>query len=492
MNEIDTALYRVDALRRIEAQAMALPGHDAWALMQRAGAAAFAMLRVRWPAARRIVVICGGGNNGGDGYVVATLARAAGLQAAVVQIGAAPTREPAASARAQWISAQGAVMSDLAVLAEADLVVDGLFGIGLDRAPEGAAGDAIRAINRSGVPVLALDVPSGLDADTGQAPGVCVRAAATLSFIAWKRGLWTGMAAEACGVRQCATLDVPDEAFAGVPVDARMMAADRLARVLPPRARDDHKGRAGHVLVIGGEAGFGGAVLIAASAAARAGAGLVSVATRAEHVPAVLAHQPEVMARAVSSADELDALIDRADVLALGPGLGQSAWSLALAQRASASGKPMLLDADALNLLAADQIAPRGEQILTPHPGEASRLLGVGLDVIARDRFAAVRALAANHRAVAALKGAGSLVADAQGDVALCPFGNPGMASGGMGDALSGVIAALWAQGLPAVEAARSGVLVHALAGDRAARAGGERGLLASDVIAELRAVVNP
>jgi NAD(P)H-hydrate epimerase len=394
-------------------------------------------------------------------------------------------------ALAQWHAVGGTIDDDLNVLADADLVVDALFGIGLDRAPDDAARDAIAAINRTGKPVLALDVPSGLNADTGHAPGVCVHASVTLSFIAWKRGLWTGVAAHVCGDRQLATLSVPQDAFAGIPFDAECLTRASLARALPPRARDAHKGSAGHVLVIGGDLGFGGAVMIAAMAAARSGAGLVNVATRAEHVSALIACQPELMARGVTTADELDTLIARADVIAIGPGLGQSPWGLALALRACASGKSLVLDADALSLLALRRIEPHGHIVLTPHPGEASRLLGCTVADVERDRHAAVRAIAEQYQAVVVLKGAGSLIADVDGSVAVCPFGNPGMASGGMGDALTGVVAALWAQGLDARDAARTGVLAHALAGDRAARAG-ERGLLAMDVVAELRAVVNP
>lgn len=492
MTDLATELFRVHDVRRIEAQAMALPGHDDWTLMQRAGAAALACVRTRWPLAQRLAVVCGSGNNGGDGYVVATLAYAAGMQVAVLRIGARPTREPAARAWAQWHAAAGDVDIDHAhALASADVVVDALFGIGLDRAPEGIHADAIAAINASGRPVIALDVPSGLNADTGHAPGCCVRAAATMSFIAWKRGLWTGAAAEACGERQLASLDLPLAAFADISADARCMTRASLASALPPRARDAHKGHAGQVLVVGGDFGFGGAAVIVARAALRAGAGLVSVATRPEHVSALLAQQPEMMAHGVASADALDDLIERADVIALGPGLGQGEWSVALARRACASGKPLVLDADALNLLAARRIEARGECVLTPHPGEASRLLEATVAEVMHDRYTSVRALAAKYRSTVVLKGAGSLIADASGRVFVCPFGNPGMASGGMGDALTGVIAAFRAQGLDATTAARTGVLAHALAGDRAAQAG-ERGLLASDVIAELRNVVNP
>ena len=492
MNPGSSELYTVAAVRAIEARAAHAHALDLWTLMQRAGQAAYRMLRVRWPGALRIAIVCGSGNNGGDGYVVAALARAAGLQVVLVQVGATPACEPALRAVRAWCAGGGEVLAyGGGSLSDADLVVDAVFGIGLDRAPQGSAAAAIEAINAHAAPVFALDVPSGLNADSGCAPGACVQACATLSFVAWKRGLWTGMAARLCGERQLATLELPPEAFAGIEADARLLAQPDVAAALAPRARDLHKGGCGHVLVIGGDRGHGGAASLAASAAARTGAGLVSVATRAEHVAPILASIPEAMVQAVASREDLRALIERADVIALGPGLGQSDWGVQLAQEACGAGRPVVLDADALNLLAAGHLAAPAACVLTPHPGEAARLLAVEVAAIARDRFAAVRELACRYRAVVVLKGAGSLIADRDGAVAVCPFGNPGMASGGMGDALTGIVAALIAQGLGLADAARTGALVHASAADRAARHG-ERGLLASDLIAELRMLVNP
>ena len=269
-----------------------------------------------------------------------------------------------------------------------------------------------------------------------------------------------------------------------------MRAAD-LRHALPPRARDAHKGHCGHVLIIGGDHGFGGAVCIAAQAALRAGAGLVSVATRAEHVPALLASAPELMVRAIEGADQLAPMLARADVIVLGPGLGQGAWSQMLATAACKAGKPMVIDADALNLLAANLIMIGTGAVLTPHPGEAARLLGVDTIAIGEDRFVAGRKLSAMFDATVVLKGAGTLVVARDGSIRVCPHGNPGMASGGMGDALSGIIAAFAGQGMALDEAAHCGVLAHALAADLAAT-NGERGMLATDVIANLRAVVNP
>jgi hydroxyethylthiazole kinase-like uncharacterized protein yjeF len=492
MNAQDLDLYAVAAVRRIEAQATAPDGMTAWVLMQRAAAAAWHVLRARWPEAKRVIVVCGGGNNGGDGYVLAQLARRAGLSVSIVQVGAVPTCNPANQAVSAWRDCGGTVndCSD-GDLEDADLLVDAIFGIGCDQAPTGVHAHVITAINRNRAPCFSLDVPSGLNADSGHAPGACVQADVTLSFVAWKQGMWTGVAARYCGERQLGRLALPQAAYSGVAPSARLMRAADLRHALPPRARDAHKGHCGHVLIIGGDHGFGGAVCIAAQAALRAGAGLVSVATRAEHVPALLASAPELMVRAIEGADQLAPMLARADVIVLGPGLGQGAWSQILATAACKAGKPMVIDADALNLLAANLIMIGTGAVLTPHPGEAARLLGVDTIAIGEDRFTSARAIAAKFGGTVVLKGAGTLVVTREGSIRVCPYGNPGMASGGMGDALSGIIAAFAGQGMALDEAATFGVLAHALAADRAAT-NGERGMLATDVIANLPAVVNP
>jgi NAD(P)H-hydrate epimerase len=244
------------------------------------------------------------------------------------------------------------------------------------------------------------------------------------------------------------------------------------------------------VLCIGGELGTGGAVMLAADAALRCGAGLVSVATRAPHVAALLARRPEAMARAVESQDEIDPMLARASVIVLGPGLGQGDWGRALYRRALRADRPLVLDADALNLLAAgDARAPPGS-VLTPHPGEAARLLGAAVAQVQADRFAAAAELADQYDCVVVLKGAGSLVAAPGRRPRVIAAGNPGMAVGGMGDLLSGCIGALCAQGLDGFDAACCGSLLHAAAGDTAAR-GGERGLLPGDLLDAMRLWAN-
>jgi NAD(P)H-hydrate epimerase len=484
-------LFDVAAARRLDAQASALLGDGGAALMEQAGTAAWQCLLERWPQAQRVCVVVGAGNNGGDGYVLARLARQAGRRVQMLRLADAPPLTALAERARDAFLADGGqadVFGD--GLPEADVLVDALFGIGLNRAPDGEAARLIQAIAGSALPVLSLDVPSGVDARTGAVPGVAVRATLTLQFIVRHQGLYTGDALEHVGDRRLAPLRLPDGAAAGVDAAACVWAASRLARQLPARRANTHKGESGHVLCVGGNVGSGGAVMLAAESALRAGAGLVSVATQAQHIAPLLARVPEAMAHAVQEAQELRALLPRAKVVAIGPGLGQDEWARELWRQVLASGKPLVIDADALNLLAAAP-QPLHDAILTPHPGEAARLLGSDTAQVQADRFAAAAALAARYNAVVVLKGAGTVVAAPHARPRVIAAGNPGMAVGGMGDLLTGIIAALRAQGLEAFDAASSGALLHSLAGDAAASEG-QRGLLPTDLLVPLRRLVNP
>jgi len=489
------ALHDTASARMIDAQATQLLGGDGYVLMQRAGAAAWELLQRRWPGARRIAVACGSGNNGGDGYVLATLARLAGRDAWVVHPdGGGPVSELAQRACTDYLARGGRIelfpCPPDCPLEAADVVVDALFGIGLNRPPEGDAARLVEAINHAGKPVLALDVPSGIDAEHGARPGVAVRADATVQFIVAHLGLHTGDALEHVGERVLAPLDVPGSVLAALRPRAQAWSGAALASALPPRRRNTHKGESGRVLCIGGNEGSGGAIMLSAEAALRCGAGLVGVATRARHVAPLLARCPEVMARAVEDGELLPPLLHQADVVALGPGLGQDEWARALWQMAIGAEVPRVIDADALNLLAD---APRrlgADAILTPHPGEAGRLLGIPTAQVQRDRIAAAETLAARFDAVVVLKGAGTVIAAPGQLTRLIDAGNPGMAVGGMGDLLTGVIAALRAQGHAAFDAATLGALLHSVAADEAAL-DGERGLLPSDVLPALRRWAN-
>jgi len=485
-----TPLYDGAALRALDTQAGERLG-DGFALMARAGQAAWRELLARWPEVQRIVVVCGPGNNGGDGYELCRYAHQSGRDARVLRIDAHRPRTALAQRACEaYREAGGRIKAFSDGFGKAELVVDALFGIGLSREPDADAAKVIDAINASGLPVFSLDVPSGLDADRGSAPGRVVRATHTLQFLAPHAGLYTGIAPRCAGTLSVAALDVEDD-LVGAPVAALRLDASHLHGWIAPRARDAHKGDSGYVLCIGGDLGKGGAVMLAADAALRCGAGLVSVATQPAHVPAVLARRPEVMAQGIEAGARLELLIAQADVVALGPGLGQDAWGSTLYEQALAASKPLVLDADALNLLAQrTRMLPAGT-ILTPHPGEAARLLGFTVAEVQANRFAAARLLAEMFGCVVVLKGAGTLVAAPEQTPRVIAAGNPGMAVGGMGDLLTGCIAALRAQGFEAFEAACCGALLHAVAGDTAAVQTGERGLLPSDLLDGLRLWAN-
>ena len=485
-----TPLYDGAGLRAVEADAARRLG-DPFALMARAGQAAWRELLARWPDAQRIVVVCGPGNNGGDGYELCRYAHQAGRDARVLRIDAhRPRSELAQRACDAYREAGGRIKAFSDGFGKAELVVDALFGIGLSRPLDDASEALIEAINASGLPVFSLDVPSGVDADRGSAAGVAVRATHTLQFIAPHAGLVTGAASGLAGTLATSALDTQVELDAVSPAAVRLDAAD-LRGWLGPRRRDAHKGDSGHVLCVGGDLGTGGAVMLAADAALRCGAGLVSVATQPAHVPALLARRPEVMARGIESRSALTPMLERVSVVALGPGLGQGVWGSALYELALSASVPLVLDADALNLLARRVHTLPADAILTPHPGEAARLLGFSVAEVQANRYAAARLLAEMFGCVVVLKGAGTIVAMPEATPRVIAAGNPGMAVGGMGDLLTGCIAALRAQGLPAFEAACCGALLHAVAGDDAASASGERGLLPGDLLAPMRRHLN-
>ncbi|KXS38685.1 MAG: hypothetical protein AWU55_1276 [Halomonadaceae bacterium T82-2] len=489
-------LYLAEQVREIDRRtiaadtASALPG---FTLMRRAARAAYAELRARWPEARRLSVVCGGGNNGGDGYVLAALAAAEGLTVQLLAV-----RDPANldgdAARAHELARLAGVEA-LAwspdVTLSGEVVVDALLGTGLGGTVREPFDAVIATLNASGRPILAIDIPSGLAADSGRVLGCAVRADLTVTFIADKLGLHTGQAADQVGELAFRDLGVIAEAHEDLVPAAECLGAEIVGEALPPRARSSHKGDFGHVLVVGGAPGFGGAALLASQTAARLGAGKVSLATAPEHVAASLTRTPEVMARGVRGVSDARPLLDGADVIVVGPGLGQGAWGQGLLQAALEAGKPLVVDADALNLLVTCWPGTRRDDwLLTPHPGEAGRLLGCSGREIQIDRLAAVKRLQAERGGTVILKGAGSLVAGPEG-VGLCPFGNPGMASGGMGDVLSGLLGALVAQGLTLEVAGRVGVVLHARAADRAVAERGERGLLAGDLASYARILAN-
>jgi len=490
MKPLPTGIYTAQQVRDLDRRAIdgfGIPGYE---LMTRAGHAALNTLRALWPAARSICVLCGPGNNGGDGYVIARVARAQGLRTTVVAVGDPQgLRGDARHAYDDFAAAGGHCEPWSSHVLDSDVLVDAIFGTGLVREVTGQPAEIIHAINAAQRPVVAVDVPSGLHADTGALLGAAVRADVTVTFIGRKLGFYTGHGQDTVGHLVFDDLGVPRDTYRDLPAAADLIDESIVARALPKRPRAAHKGAHGHVLVIGGGPGMPGAARLAGEAALRAGAGLVTVATHPDNAGA-LSGRPELMVVAVATAADLAPALARATVVALGPGLGQSRWSHEVHAAALAAGKPTIVDADALNLLAKRPLQ-RDDWVLTPHAGEAARLLGIDALDVQRDRLAAAAALQHRYGGTVALKGAGSIVQSRSARPAICDRGNPGMAVAGMGDVLTGIIAGIAAQCGDLDLAARAGVFLHAQAGDLAARRG-ERGMLAGDVIEQVRACVNP
>ncbi|MFM1895534.1 MAG: hypothetical protein RLZZ385_608 [Pseudomonadota bacterium] len=507
-------LYTAAQTRQLDQLAIEEAGIPAFELMRRAGQVAFDVLLQRWPQVRRLQVFAGAGNNGGDGYVVAALARQLGLQVQLFRVGDHSRLAGAALAAAQLAAEAQVPMEDFAVgefpsedlAAGHTVVVDALLGTGVDRPLSGDYRAAVERINTSAAPVLAIDIPSGLCSDTGCILGIGVMARVTVTFITLKQGMLTLQGVAHCGDIVHHDLDVPTAVYqhhAAPRTNCHRIDMAAMSGLLRSRSPASHKGNFGHVVVLGGELGYGGAAIMAAQAALRSGAGLVSLVTRPAHCVAALARQPELMVLGTDGVDAaVDELLQRATVLVVGPGLGRTPWSRQLLQaamtRQAAADLPLVVDADGLNLLAERGHGVAGvrrrQWILTPHPGEAARLLDTDIGKVQADRFAAVRALQRRWGGTCLLKGAGSLLCHATGEgqvLQLCTEGNAGMASGGMGDVLSGIIGGLLAQGWDSRQALALGVCVHGESGDLAAAAGGQRGLAATDLLPRIRGLLN-
>ncbi|RRV09473.1 NAD(P)H-hydrate dehydratase [Pseudomonas sp. v388] len=481
--DLPDALYSAAQVRDLDARLIAA-GTPGLTLMQRAAHATWRAVRRRWPQTAALTVLAGRGNNAGDGYLVAALAHKAGWQVQVLAVGEPGALQGDAAAAHADALAAGVEIQTWSNQPLTGVVLDALLGTGLNGEVREPYLAAIKAINASGLAVAAVDIPSGLCADTGRILGEAVRADLTITFIGLKLGLMTGDAADLIGELVFDDLQADREIVAQAPASAVRLDTFNLP-TLKPRPPTAHKGMYGRVLVIGGDHGFGGASMLSAESALRSGAGMVTLATRAEHVPAALVRMPEIMSAGIRSANQLMPLIKAASVLVVGPGLGQESWGRSLLSAAANADRPQVWDADALNQLATGQVKlPRGS-VITPHPGEAARLLGIDTRQVQANRPAAAHALARKYNAVCVLKGTGSLIADPDGRLAVAGRGHPAMATAGLGDVLAGLVGALMAQHLAAFDAACLAVWLHAGAGQQVAGQG--RGLAASDVIPAIR-----
>lgn len=484
-------MWAADDLRRAEKEAADSFGMTLYELMQRAGEAAFSLARQHYPATTHWLVLCGHGNNGGDGYVVARLAKAAGISVTLLaQESEKPLPEEAHAAREAWLNAGGEIHAPQTPWPEdTDLIIDALLGTGLQSAPRENLARQIVQANQHSAPIFALDIPSGLNAQTGTTPGDVIHAAHTLTFIALKPGLLTGKARDVVGVLHHHALGL-EAWLAGQTTPISRADASQLAQWFPARRPTSHKGDHGKLVIIGGDSGTAGAIRMTGEAALRAGAGLVRVLTRVENVAPIITARPELMVHELTP-DALDESLEWADAVVIGPGLGQSAWGKQALRKVENVNKPMLWDADALNLLAIDP-DKRHNRVLTPHPGEAARLLNCRITEIEADRLLSAQRLVQRYGGVVVLKGAGTVVANEAGAITIVDAGNAGMASGGMGDVLSGIIGALLGQAISLYDAACAGCVAHGAAADRLAARFGTRGMLATDLFSTLRRVVNP
>ncbi|EPA0113323.1 bifunctional ADP-dependent NAD(P)H-hydrate dehydratase/NAD(P)H-hydrate epimerase [Enterobacter ludwigii] len=487
---IPHSIWHADDLRHAEKEAADSLGITLYELMQRAGEAAFNVACTAYPESSHWLILCGHGNNGGDGYVVARLAVAAGIHVTLLALESdKPLPEEASAAREAWLNAGGVIhATDIVWPEEIDVIIDGLLGTGLRSAPRDPVATLIARANAHSAPVVALDIPSGLMAQTGTTPGAVIQAAHTVAFIALKPGLLTGKARDVTGTLHHNALGL-ESWLAGQETHVSRIDASLLAQWLPPRRPTSHKGDHGRLVIIGGDHGTAGAIRMTGEAALRCGAGLVRVLTRIENSAPIITARPELMVHELTP-QSLEESLEWADVVVIGPGLGQQAWGKQALQKVENFRKPMLWDADALNLLAINP-DKRHNRILTPHPGEAARLLNCSVAEIESDRLLSARRLVKRYGGVAVLKGAGTVVASDEA-MGIVDAGNAGMASGGMGDVLSGIIGALLGQKLPLYDAACAGCVAHGVAADKLAARYGTRGMLATDLFCTLRRVVNP
>jgi len=511
-------VFTAAEMRALDARAIGTLGIPGPRLMENAGRGAAAVIAREWTPIRgkRVLVLCGKGNNGGDGFVVARCLKAKGAKVRVLLVGSrAEVKGDAARALAQWRGRVEEIRTDadaakvVTAVDESELAVDALLGTGLAAPARGLVAHVIGRLNgsaaRTGCVVIALDLPSGLDSDGGAVPGPAVRATLTATFAGYKRSLVLYPAAEHAGRVEVVPIGIP-EAEVGRGITTFLLVDTSVSGYFPERKPDSHKGTYGHLLVAAGSLGKSGAAALAGRAALRSGVGLCTVATAASQQPIVAGLSMEVMTEALpetaahsisfGAKDRLLELASQRDAVAIGPGLSLDPESQALARALVAElDRPMVVDADALSSLAGhldlldDAPAPR---VLTPHPGEMARMLGTSVALVQADRIEVVREFCVRHRVHLVLKGARSVLGSPDGRVFINHTGNPGMATGGSGDVLTGMIGAFLARGFAPLAALQAGCVLHGLAGDLAAADRGMEGLIASDIIEAIPGALNP
>lgn len=443
-------------------------------LTKKAVKASIDVLLEDFPNAQKIIIFCGIGKNATDGLMIGEELKALGKNVQIIKA-------------SNWESN---------IPIKADLIIDALFGIGINRDLVGVWQQIVDSINKSNIPVLSIDIPSGIDPDTGKILGTAIIATVTVTFIGLKPGLFTGKAKNHCGKIKFNNLGLPNEAYSNAAVDSIRLTKKDFKNLLKPREPAAHKGNFGKLLIMGGQDGMVGAPLLAGKAAFRAGAGIVQVLTNSKQ-PVAIGDYLEIQAQNFHSSSQLESLIEKSTVLLLGSGMGLEHAANSFLEHSINSSLPLIVDADGLNLLAEnldEDFEPRQNWILTPHPKEAARLLNTDVETIENNRFATIEQLVTKFKATVVLKGAGTLIKEYQENTIsptyVCDLGNPGMATAGMGDVLAGVISGLVAQKLSLKDACILGVFAHALAGDIVAK-DGEKGILASDLLFFIKKIIN-
>ena len=496
-------LYTASETRKIDNLAIKEKGISGYSLMQMAAEFTLDVILREFSPVEELIIFCSKGKNSGDGFLLGSFAKEFGLEVTIVMSNTSNViKGLSRKAFEEMKDAKVKIISTKSVeklkVSNKTVIVDALIGTGLKGNLRKNIKESILALNKLGVklPVLSLDIPSGVNPDTGDADDIAVYADITATFVAQKRGCFTSVGKKFSGEIIYSDLEIPKNLFSKITSTSYVVDYEDSISKVVYREQDAHKGHFGNVLIVGGDRGLGGAGLLSSRAAVYSGAGLTSLVTRPEHVSASLVSCPEVMVKGVDSGQDIEEHLVKPDVIAIGPGLGQSAWSEQMIQRvfweAEKRDVSVIMDADALNLLTKLKLSSNLPKslILTPHPGEAARLLNTSVAVIESNRFSAAAKIQKKFNATVVLKGSGTVICHKSGGTqkwGICDSGNPGMATGGMGDVLTGIIAGLLAQGLTLKEAAEAGVDLHAKAADQASLEFGEAGLTSSDVINELK-----
>ncbi|MBK4775724.1 MAG: bifunctional ADP-dependent NAD(P)H-hydrate dehydratase/NAD(P)H-hydrate epimerase [Pantoea sp. Edef] len=493
INHLPFSVWPVHSLNQLEQDGAKYLGINLYEFMLRAGNEIYKHISIHWPNAKHWLFLCGNGNNGGDGYIAARIAKISGKQVTLISYtGTRLTHSKEAQlAYKSWLLIHGTINEpSISWPDNVDIIIDALLGTGINRIPDQMCSQLIEKANNYCAPILSVDIPSGLFASTGYVPGAVIAASHTLSFIALKPGQLTGKARDYIGKLYYIDLGLKSFLFNK---KAPILRCDSrfLSHWLKPHKPTSHKGDNGKLLVIGGNIGTVGAIFMTAEAALRTGSGMVRLLTYKANMIPIITTRPEIMIDELTNDDLLKKSLSWADVIVIGPGLGNNDMGTEILKKISESTKPMVWDADALNFLSVFK-DKRNNRVITPHPGEASILLDVNTSTIEQDRLYAVKSLIDKYGGVVVLKGSGTIIADEKGNTAIADVGNAGMASGGMGDVLSGIIASLIGQNLTLFDSACAGCVIHGSAADELASYKGSRGILATDLFKVLWKFVNP